>query len=379
MDCIFSCWTQDTPPPPLFGNTLLTDPLVLANEHKWNALTYEFIHLIAIAAFVALSIGVLTWAIFFAAEYQATTLLASTFLFSVTYPICFHPYRIEAQIYWHKEAFENQVSEKIQTIKTEYNRRKTQEPQYLMNLHHKIGAGRLPQEIAQRIKTTTQKVSAYESLIPLYARAIAYNEEAEKTLDRLTILILNPQSQLNQQNIAEWRKLEENYLALRMRAIQVATIASNPIQGGDAIGTITSIDPATEALWLEYAPELPPPCLFIFKNGSHGMTRTHLMKIHTDALRDLITKALDTTSTTQNGRDAESALSQDEWRSISESILELVRKRIKEPTREKVFQALESPIFSRELLFITAIRDAVQTKASHTIRQILEEHSTQPT
>lgn len=405
MDCICSCWAQDPAPLPPLGNSLLVDPSITANEHKWTALTYEFIHVIAIVAFMALAIGALTWAIFVAAEYQATVILASVLLFSTIYPAYFHPYRVEAQSYWRKEAFENLVKKHIQTIQTEFSTRKDLGSQYLLDLHHNIGARPLSEQIEQKIKNTTGKASAYASLIPLYARAQAYNEESAKILTRLHTLILSPPRSTDQQDLeyanyktllnketdeklsgeerisvhrqvvlrmSEWRKLEENYLSSRVNAAQVAAIASNPIQAGKPMGHINPfLDPASEALYSDYR-GIPLP--FFYVNGSNQyLPREGLMTTHIAALQKITLRALqkdllnDPTLPT---------LSDAEWANIDEAVLNFVEKLKENKDSTDLDEILQNPIQSRELLCIPEIRNAVQTMVSHSIRSLLERATT---
>lgn len=436
MDCICSFWTTPPPTPPL-GNTLLTDPTTLSSDYRWIALKNEFIHLISIIAFTAIVLAGLTWATFFAPEYVVTFVLLSVVAFPPLHSVFFHPYRIEAEMFWRKNAFENLVCRKIQDITTQYTNYGAQGPQHLRYLHHKVGAKALSEAQEHYIRTTLKINDAYAGIIPLIARGLAYSELANNKLQELKEVIVRPIRPVDQQTpdtlnyrellqklnaattlpeeklsilrrITLFRagqfRLEEEFATLQVKAAQVASIESTPsCHPGYSIGMInTFTDPASDALNEIYGNETTP--LFLFHNAPTGISKTMIMQAHLSAAQTLIlkvvhtlvqTRQLDLTPeqihlennpnplTTQDFLQFANDLYErdpcfphlldNQWTQVNASVLAFINSN-QLTSITQILGALKNPLLSRELLTNETLSSAFHTKAMHTIREALDKY-----
>ncbi len=257
---MLSCFFPSTPPaPPLFENPLLADPSIRLKETRWNAQYYDMLATATLIVFVAVAILGVSYCAVFAAEYVYHVVSAGVMLFPCYHSMFHVPYKtafIEAS---REFALESLVERHIKKITATCTPLKKAE--YLKSLHAEIGANPLSTQLQEHIRSASKLTDPHEPLIPLYARALAYNDLANEKLQEISLVFLTPPKSLENRKVEEldyqelrtvqndpsrtaeekalgrylhsnrlanWFNLENSYLDYRMSSVQIARIASNP-------------------------------------------------------------------------------------------------------------------------------------------------------
>jgi hypothetical protein len=258
---MLSCFFPSTPPaPPLFENPLLADPSIRLKETRWNAQYYDMLATATLIVFVAVAILGVSYCAVFAAEYVYHVVSAGVMLFPCYHSMFHVPYKTASIEASQQFALESLVERHIKKITATCTPLKKAE--YLKSLHAEIGAKPLSTELEKDITSASKLTDPHEPLIPLYARALAYNDLANEKLQEISLVFLTPPKSLENRKVEElnyqelrtvqndpsrtaeekalgrylhsnrlanWFNLENSYLDYRMSSVQIAHIASNPI------------------------------------------------------------------------------------------------------------------------------------------------------